>query len=394
MTNAPPTTFNLTEEEKAILRRTLYVIVLEPDRIEFVVKTRPRLPLWAAANVLFTSVFAVLSASFLYDAGIAILDLLPFYSTLVISSFFLNWLAFSRYALRPIRSVCLFAGSSWAICRRRRAPSYERLVEIDPIKTRVDDEIRFDPRPRIRTDVRILALKLRRFGEREMKMCREALAKLTEQCVPFPDPSPVVRRFGDADQVPWDLPRPLYRALIDHPWLVSVAPDELAMKIGPSQGVVSVIQALGGIGDFGLFLWLGIGADVSFAEAAFPWRQSVVAVFVLLLSRLLLPLITPRTVRLKRAERLVVIERNDGNEQFPAEECDARYRWKAVATDVDAFFVLSFTLYKKAIPKQAKIQKPAKIATWYLELDVVDRKNKVVDVTSALRYYLNLPMID
>jgi hypothetical protein len=239
--------------------------------------------------------------------------------------------------------------------------------------------------------VRILALKRRRFGEREMNVCREALARLTEQCAPFPDPSPVVRRLGDADQVPWDLPRPLYRALIDHQWLVSVAPDELTMKIGPSQGVVSVIQALSGIGDFGLFLWLGLGANASFAEAAFPWRQSVMAVFVLLLCRLPLPLLSPRTVRLKRTDRLVVIERNDGNDQFPAEECDARYRWKAVATDVDAFFVLSFTLYRKAIPKQAKSQKPAKVATWYLELDVVDREKKVVDATWALRYYLGLP---
>ena len=147
MTDDPPTTFNLKEEEKASRRGTLRVIALEPDRMEFAVKSGKDMPRWLLFAVFLTAADALMVTVFLAYHDVPVANLVPLFSTLLALSLLLGWMVFSKYDVQPIRSVFLFAGSAWVICRGRRIPSYELLVELDPIKTTIDGETRYRPAP-------------------------------------------------------------------------------------------------------------------------------------------------------------------------------------------------------------------------------------------------------
>jgi hypothetical protein len=390
MTDAPPTTFNLSEEEKAILRKTLRVIALEPDRIEFAVKSGKDMPRWLLFAVLLTAADALMVTVFLAYHDVPVANLVPLFSTLLALSLLLGWMVFSKYDVQPIRSVCLFAGSAWVICRGRRIPSYELLVELDPIKTTIDGETRYDPRPRLHTDVRMLALRRRRFNELDTNRCRAVLTKLIEQCTRFPNPSPAVQALGDADRVPWRLPRPQYKALIDHPWLVSLSPDELVLRLTPRQWHMGATLVLCGTGDLGLFWWLGFDSSINYSHG-FPWPQSLVVILAMILFRLPLPLIPRSTVHLRRSEGTVAITSSSGSEEFPSSGWDISYHQAFFAVDNDEFSAQSFTLWRLRPQKQAVRQRGRKIATWHRDPGTPERNPEIRHAALALRYYLNLP---
>lgn len=389
MDDVPPTTFNLTEEERAILRRTLRVITLEPDTIELAVKSGKDMPRWLLFAVFLTAADALMVTVFLSYHDVPIANLVPLFSTLLALSLLFGWMVFSKYDVQPIRSVCLFAGSAWVICRGRRIPSYELLVELDPIKTTIDDETRYDPRPRLCTDVRMLALRRRRFNELDTNRCREVLTKLIEHCTRFPNPSPAVRSLGDTDRVPWSLPRPQYKALIDHPWLVSLSPDELVLRLTPRQWHLDASVGLCAIGDLGVFLWLCFDSRIDYS-LAFPWPQSLVVIVAMILFRLPLPFSPRSTIHLKKSERTVAITSNSRSEEFPSSDCDTSFGQMFIILDGGEVSVKQFTLYRRGPRKQAVRQKAKKIATWTTGPDAPERNPEVRHAASALRYYLNL----
>ena len=134
----------------------------------------------------------------------------------------------------------------------------------------------------------MLALRRRRFNELDTNRCRAVLTKVIEQCTRFPNPSPAVQALGDADRVPWRLPRPQYKALINHPWLVSLSPDELVLRLTPRQWHMDASVGLCAIGDLGVFLWLCFDSSIDYSHG-FPWPQSLVVIVAMILFRLPLP---------------------------------------------------------------------------------------------------------
>jgi hypothetical protein len=303
-TAAPPTTFGLSEEEQRLLRRTLRVIALAPDRLEIAVKER-RLSLaafvWGLPLFAFLTFFlcAVLVAP--ADGQAQLLSTLP----LLALAYLLNKAIFPRYEAERLRSICLFAGTAWARGRRTRLPSYELLLRVEPTRLVEHGETRFDTRIILRTSVRQMVLKRRRFDEASTNACRALLARLVQACSIQTEASPAVELLAAKDAVPIELPHPWYAAIVNEDWLLSLTPNELAMKSAGAITVTNVLLVLTSLVD---------ASAVFFALLPYldPQRERThVATLgcAMLLWRLLLLLVARRTVELKRRERLVVVTR-------------------------------------------------------------------------------------
>jgi hypothetical protein len=392
----PPTEFDLTEEDKAVLRRTLHVITLEPDRIEFAVKhgwarIDPQRALLSVAAPMVAFMFAGARSS----GGVPFAHLMPLFCTLLVIAIFFNWIVFSRYVYKPLRSVCLFAGSAWVVCRGHQIPSYEKMIKPDPGQIRFREK-RLDRRPHICTDVRVLALKRQRANECDVKTCRKILDRIVDQCIPFQNPSPTVVSLGAADSVPWDLPREQYAILIDHPWLVTLSPDELVMRLSPSQRTVALLQAFGVLVAIGIFGWLGLlDRTIDYSTSVWPWPQFPFATIFIVSSPFPLLLISPQTIHIRRRDRLVAIaEKDRGEKQFPAEDYDASYTQIFIQREGSTFMTQSFSLYYKPRLRQAKRSRRKKIATWWLEDSDPALEPPARHASDALRYYLNQSPLD
>ena len=332
MADVPPTTFNLNEDEKAILRRTLRVIALEPDRIEFAVKDGTGE--WSA-GWLTLAIFALMppvvcsaiEASFHPFVNAIPLSLLSIVLALAIRP---------EHYLRRTCSLTLFPGTAWVFrrmsrpgARSRQLTSCELLTRLDPIKTAVHGETRFDTRLRLRTDVGAVILRRRRFDEGANRQCREVLATLVAECCRFPDPSRQVVSLAQAESIPLAMPRPAYRSLIDHLHLVSLSSHEITLGTGPTTWLPGLLM---------LLAWLYDLVAISFAALADvnprihlskPLFLLGLAAFMLVLRLIVLVSARhpSRTIRLSRLERSVVATRAGRTERFDSSVCNVECRY-------------------------------------------------------------------
>ena len=415
MADVPPTTFNLNEDEKAILRRTLRVIALEPNRIEFAVKRRflsstPLLLEFLHLAMFVIGSLAVLSLPLvrsLENSSFGSLNLglhlapeaKAFFlvvSPLVALAFFLNKGLFSRYESRPIRSICLFAGTAWCICRRRPKPSYELLVRLEPIVKTIGQP--HDLRFRLRTDLRLLMLKQRRFDEWSVKKAREILARLVADCSRFPLRSATVEVAAACDEAAVDLPRERYAAVVDQDWLVSLSPNEMALRDGRHKLGIDIALLVAMVGDLGIFCWaLYLLRPVESLDVVSAWIRLGAATLLLRLPILSIP---RGLVRIQRRDNVLLVTGRAGAKQFPSSTCDVVREERALGGEVggSAWF-LSICAYRSE--GRAGVHR-AMIGSWQVasskpalpagERAAVEER-QAVNVEAALRCYLGLPSV-
>jgi hypothetical protein len=378
----PPPTFGLTEEEQRLLRRTLRVIALEPGRLELAVKERTvsfvtvllSLPL-----VFFLLFFlcAVLWAAASVQAEV--LATLPF----VLLSFLLNRAVAPRYEAEQVRSICLFAGTTWARGRRSRLPSYEVLIRVEPTKLVDQGETRFDTRIILTTSVRQMVLKRRRFDEASTTACRNLLTRLVQACSTQVEPSPAVESLAARDVVPIELPHPRYAAVVNENWLLSLTPNEMVMKsAGTATGEETVFS----------FIWILDAAAVLigfllYLDKQLEFRNLAALGCAMVLLRLPLLLVPRRRVELKRRERLVVLARRGARVEIPSQECDVDVDLRSAGGDCGDIWKLR--LYRHHGGDGTSRSTSRVLGSWSLGFDLLEDEPRARNVALAVRYYLN-----
>jgi hypothetical protein len=232
MTSAP--TFNLSVEERSVLGRGLHVLALGPDRMEIAVKERiPTfmvfMSLIPVILLLFLLLFSFLVSAFdsehpeIYANHLATFPLF-------LLCLLLNRIVASKCDTGGFRAVRLFAGTAWAVARRNRLPSYERVKQIEPLPAVSGNLTPWEDRIILHTSTRKLVLKKRWYSDvRTVNDCRAILTRLVKECSEKEAMSAAFEAQSTMDAFPTELPHEQYAAVVDQGWLLALSPAEMSM---------------------------------------------------------------------------------------------------------------------------------------------------------------------
>jgi hypothetical protein len=406
MPDAAPATFNLTEKEKAILRSTLRVVVLEPDRIELAVKEPSQVRLLQLFPALGVGGALALVCVLVDDLSLAVNFVRALPLVLLILLLEIGIAPIRR--MLSIGTIALFPGTAWALHRgprgagsARKRVSCELLTRIEPVKSKSGKNIEFNTSVRIETDLGIWTIKRRRFDETNTRRCREILSRLVGECSGFPNPSPIFMPLAQAERSFLGLPRPCYRALLADTNLVSLTPDQLVIR----RSRYSLLAVVSGI----LFYAIDclVIASVAYMDPPYsrcPWIATMAGVILLPRAILLADDLWGQTIRICRPERSVTVTGCGRSRRYSASACEATF--EHVSTDTSSFWSASL---KVVSDSNAFLRRPKELASWIAE-DFADyaewracEAGRAVwrpehdkmwergarNIQAALRYYLN-----
>jgi hypothetical protein len=226
-TDRPPT-FNWTDEEKALLRRTLRVRTFEADRIEIETldprQVAGRFATWTfLAPALATAALAVAFGTSVSPHGLVVPTWL-FAAVPVIG--FLMVLGMPRGLVKRSEPVTLFAGTPWCV-RHRQPQGCLEILQRSVVET---DKLTWRTVP-LNTDIGPLFLSVARRAPLAVRLrVRQIILDRCASVTPGADPPEQVVQLVGPEVA--RLPRVFYVALQQEFDVVSVTPERLKVSSG------------------------------------------------------------------------------------------------------------------------------------------------------------------